>query len=319
MFTPSPLLARANLDRLLAPHRSILESSNLKGTIPASMGDLTSMHGFDVLYNSLTGSLPSTMENWKQLKLFFVWSNALTGPLPKLPFANMAKGIGQWPNPSICELISNPPSNTFSCPWPEGATSACLKSCYPTCPQNWEPITDADCHGTAPPTPAPMYSCDAGKGTCYADASSVTTQAACQAACAQTAYSCNMVTGNCFADAKGTQTLAQCSATCAVVPTPPPTPAVMYTCDSATGQCLPSAVGTQTAAQCAGSCKCEIPHNCGQLNGTYVCGKKVTDCNVCDICCVFYILPQPNCNECVAQAPPPAGRGCGWPNMTKVH
>jgi hypothetical protein len=62
---------------------------------------------------------------------------------------------------------------------------------------------------------------------------------------------------------------------------------------------------------------CEIPHNCGQLNGTYVCGKKINGCNVCDECCEFYILPQPNCNECVAQAAPPAGKGCGWPNMTR--
>jgi hypothetical protein len=131
-------------------------------------------------------------------------------------------------------------------------------------------------------------------------------------------FSCDAASGRCFLDAAGNQTQAQCGATCAAVPTPPPTPAAMYACDSGTGQCLPSAQGTQTAAQCAGSCVCEIPHNCGQLNGTYVCGKKINACNVCDECCEFYVLPQANCNECVAQAAPPAGKGCGWPNMTDL-
>jgi hypothetical protein len=138
-------------------------------------------------------------------------------------------------------------------------------------------------------------------------------------------YGCNAATGQCYIDPKGTQSAADCEGACKAAPTPPPpptpspTPAVMYKCDTTTGNCLVNGQGTQTAAQCAASCKCEIPHNCGQLNGTYVCGKKMNDCNVCDECCKFYILPQDNCNECVAQAAPPAGKGCGWPNMTKVH
>ena len=143
---------------------------------------------------------------------------------------------------------------------------------------------------TTPPTPPPLpYDCD------------------------KTSYTCAPKAGGAFT------TKSTCMAYCIMPPpTPPPTPAVMYKCDSSTGQCLPSAQGAQTAAQCAGSCVCEIPHNCGQLNGTYVCGKKINACNVCDECCEFYVLPQANCNECVAQAAPPAGKGCGWPNMTDL-
>ena len=94
----------------------------------------------------------------------------------------------------------------------------------------------------------------------------------------------------------------------------------MFRCDNSTGNCILDPAGTLTAAQCAGGCKCIVPHNCGQLNGTVVCGKNITTCNVCDTCCEFYILPQQNCNQCVnTTAHPVPGRtgGCGWPNMTR--
>jgi hypothetical protein len=103
-------------------------------------------------------------------------------------------------------------------------------------------------------------------------------------------------------------------------PTAPPTPAPQkYSCNTG-GQCYLDSKGTQTAGECTDSCKCIEPHNCGQLNGTTVCGKVVTTCNVCDTCCVKYRLDQIGCNMCVRTAPQPKGApttgGCGWNNAT---
>ena len=116
-------------------------------------------------------------------------------------------------------------------------------------------------------------------------------------------YACDQQTGQCQAAKTGTSA-EQCVNTCKAHPT-------TYKCDTATGQCLPSAQSTQNASQCTDSCKCEVPHNCGQLNGTYACGVKIDGCNVCDACCFFFPLPQDNCAECVHTAPP---QGCGLPN-----
>jgi len=223
--------------------------------------------------------------------VFNVAGNALHGTFPALNFAAML-GPPKYQLCGGCYLFGvgqyQHHSNSWYCPWPKGLTEHCY--------YYGGLIDDSMCHGVAPPTPSPTpppspptYSCVAAKGQCFLNASSTQTQAACEAAC--------------FA------------------PTPPPTPAPpasTYSCDSSTGRCFLDGKGTQTAAQCEGSCTCEIPHNCGQLNGTYVCGKKIESCNVCDECCEFYVLPQANCNECVAQAAPPAGKGCGWPNMTDL-
>jgi hypothetical protein len=241
----------------------------------------------------MAGSLPAEITAWKHLNSFNVAGNKLHGTFPPLNFAAL-KDQGHDVGCFLLATLSIPigHTNKWYCPWPAGLTQHCYADCQFGC----RLITAKDCHGVAPPTPSPTpppspptYSCVAAKGQCFPNASSTQTQAACEAAC--------------FA------------------PTPPPTPAPpasTYSCDSSTGRCFLDGKGTQTAAQCEGSCVCAIPHNCGQLNGTYVCGKKIESCNVCDECCEFYVLPQANCNECVAQAPPPAGKGCGWPNMTDL-
>ena len=98
-------------------------------------------------------------------------------------------------------------------------------------------------------------------------------------------------------------------------PTPPPTPEKFWKCDSTTGQCALTKSGTQSKSDCYEDCECVTPHNCGQLNGTFSCGQKINDCNVCDQCCESYILPQKNCEECVHQDKP---HGCGW-NETQTQ
>jgi hypothetical protein len=55
---------------------------------------------------------------------------------------------------------------------------------------------------------------------------------------------------------------------------------------------------------------CGVPHNCGQLNGKTICGKTITECNVCEACC-FSGLDQGRCDQCFAAPPGDGGQGCG--------
>ena len=114
-----------------------LGSSNLVGTIPASVGAWVDLIGFDVHDNQLTGPVPATATNWKNLQRgffnqFSVLGNKLTGPLPDLDFDKMTFG---------CVLLHDQPTNNFSCPWPKGVTTNCHKD-----PGGY--VTDADCHGS---------------------------------------------------------------------------------------------------------------------------------------------------------------------------
>jgi hypothetical protein len=142
----------------------LLDSSNLRGTLPDAIGTFTGLTFFDVHTNELTGSIPATVGNWKQLTTFEVDNNQLTGSipatvanwkklenlgvrinqlsggvLPPLPFDQM-KGHCflfevQWPQGAM---------NAFTCPWPQGAT----KKCKEVSGSDWIPITDSDCSCT---------------------------------------------------------------------------------------------------------------------------------------------------------------------------
>jgi hypothetical protein len=95
-----------------------------------------------------------------------------------------------------------------------------------------------------------MYSCDTSKGTCYVDAESTKTQAACAAACKPTMYSCNLEKGNCFVDKGGSQTQTECGSTCKESAT--------FGCNQSTGDCE-DGMGAQTQAACKAVCKKTAP------------------------------------------------------------
>ena len=126
-----------------------LTKCNLQGQLPDSIGAWADLVTFSVSSNNLTGSVPPTTSKWTKLTLasagsFDVSKNALSGgPLPALPFAQMP----QAPAWARCRL-SNAHSggtNSFECPWPKGATEACVKWVQNGTLTGWAPITDLDC------------------------------------------------------------------------------------------------------------------------------------------------------------------------------
>ena len=133
-------------------HSVSLTNCNLQGQLPDSIGAWADLVTFSVSSNNLTGSVPLTTRKWTKLTLasagaIDVSKNALSGgPLPALPFAQMP----QAPAWARCRL-SNAyygGTNAFECPWPKGATEACVKWVQNGTLTGWAPITDADCAST---------------------------------------------------------------------------------------------------------------------------------------------------------------------------
>ena len=218
------------------------------------------MSVFDVRYNYVSGAIPASVRNCRKIEYFNVHGNRFSGVLPAMSFT-MFHG---------CILfVEAEPWNRFTCPWPAGAKEVCVK--YNASETMVQPITDDDCHGTAPPTPptpaptpAPAYLCDESTGTCRLDATGTQQQAHCAATC-KAMFSCDVSTGRCFVNATGNQTLAQCSSRCAVAPTPPPsvppTPTPLpYDCDKVSSTCAPKMGGTFTSkSTCMAHCVVPTP------------------------------------------------------------
>ncbi len=66
-----------------------LISNNLEGTIPESLGDLTSLNYVALAINKLTGNLPASIGDLINLETFSVERNAMSGPIPS-SIGNMA-------------------------------------------------------------------------------------------------------------------------------------------------------------------------------------------------------------------------------------
>lgn len=61
-----------------------LSYNNLNGTIPRSLGKLSGMNGIlDLSHNNLTGTIPLEFENFMQLGTLQLSTNMLSGPIPK--------------------------------------------------------------------------------------------------------------------------------------------------------------------------------------------------------------------------------------------
>ena len=96
----------------------------------------------------MVGTIASEVANLP-LRNFNVAANALTGVLPPIDVH-----ANEFENCYLMDSLEGG-SDSFSCPWPEGALDKCQKINRLT--DSWEPISNSDCIvvPTPPPTPAP--------------------------------------------------------------------------------------------------------------------------------------------------------------------
>lgn len=59
-----------------------LGGNNLRGSLPASLGDLTELSGLGLLFNELTGNIPAELGNLSKLRRLDLQWNRLTGAIP---------------------------------------------------------------------------------------------------------------------------------------------------------------------------------------------------------------------------------------------
>ena len=120
----------------------------MQGTLPESIGAWEDLVSFRVQGNQFQGTIPAAVSSWRKLTTFNVAGNFFVGDFPVLPFENMPGD----PGPGCYPYGVENHTNSFSCPWPAGATEHCEKYNGST----WVLITDFDCDPpSAPQVPAP--------------------------------------------------------------------------------------------------------------------------------------------------------------------
>lgn len=70
------------LTRLLELHTFKVDYNDLSGTLPASLGNISTMAIMGLRDNSFTGSIPASIRNLSMLHVVDLSNNLLTGPLP---------------------------------------------------------------------------------------------------------------------------------------------------------------------------------------------------------------------------------------------
>ncbi len=66
-----------------------LQRNNLRGTIPASIGNLTTLGQLNLPYNHIEGSIPKEIAGLKELRVLILLQNNLTGVLPLEELASL--------------------------------------------------------------------------------------------------------------------------------------------------------------------------------------------------------------------------------------
>jgi Leucine-rich repeat (LRR) protein len=82
-------------------------NSSLTGTIPPEMGLLTDMRRCWLFSNQLTGTIPNTLAMWFDIQVFEVYDNELTGTMPNLMCGHVANSTYKYKTLSAdCDEIS---------------------------------------------------------------------------------------------------------------------------------------------------------------------------------------------------------------------
>ena len=86
----------------------VLQDNGLSGSIPSSLGNLSSLHRVWLNGNELSGSIPSTLGNLSNLQQLSLHSNGLSGSIPST-LGNLSNLTGLWLNGN--ELSGSIPSS----------------------------------------------------------------------------------------------------------------------------------------------------------------------------------------------------------------
>jgi hypothetical protein len=90
-----------------------LPQNGLNGTIPASLGNLSSLISLNLTGNKLTGPIPDELENLSNLEILALGNNRLTGEIPEWSEMPNLTGLYLWKNrlegtiPAALENLSN--------------------------------------------------------------------------------------------------------------------------------------------------------------------------------------------------------------------
>ena len=71
---------RTNLDGRVT--RLALDRNQLRGELPAALGNLTALESLAMDRNQLSGAIPAELGNLTKLQHLYLWDNQLTGPIP---------------------------------------------------------------------------------------------------------------------------------------------------------------------------------------------------------------------------------------------
>src|SRR5437773_1531589 len=86
-------------------HAMTAPGNQLRGTIPAELGNLTSLEALDLSFNQLSGSIPSQLGNLRNLRSLYLFHNQLSGRIPAQ--------LGNLRNLGVLYLFHNQLSGTI--------------------------------------------------------------------------------------------------------------------------------------------------------------------------------------------------------------
>ncbi len=103
----------------------ILDSNNLVGSLPSSLGALTQVQALDVHANQLSGPVPASLTSMSSLQFINIADNQLSGNLPAPPPTLLGPPYASIVCPNDFNPIPNPAwdAATGVTPWYQGCTS----------------------------------------------------------------------------------------------------------------------------------------------------------------------------------------------------
>ena len=121
------------------------------GTLPSSLGNLTSLLSLSLTSNLLYGTAPPSLIDLNALTFLSLQDNFFTGALPPLAVHTLQLSLNRFDptaiSPSSCAAACASSPDAFACPAPPATANACAPTCAslpcaPACPVSFN-ATDA--------------------------------------------------------------------------------------------------------------------------------------------------------------------------------